>query len=278
MRRPSTVLLDASIQPNPPHCPRPQAWNQWVGRHWLSEQRYQCCTQSSSCQNHSSKICSPQLGCPLCQTKPKASMTMVCLCFLLLNVQSYPTCMYNKSAVEGKITATFLEYEHQTQYWTSEDLYINHMFDCTCNSLAIALKPVDLIDTLGTLKTLFRIISFWWNFFPHLWITTISSTLPVGQSHKKLITFCKCLDNCVWLVHLGYLPSSPHVPHTTFSIWLLQLHHKLWKTSAISTWSFIKSLTMFLIIQCHSQLLSQSETVTTITYDGHSLSIFIYIK
>ena len=44
----------------------------------------------------------------------------------------------------------------------------------------------------------------------------------------------------------GFIPSSAKRPRTAFSIPLLQFHHHMWLTSAISTTGFIKGLANFL--------------------------------
>lgn len=73
-----------------------------------------------------------------------------------------------------------------------------------------------------------------------------------------MIVFCGCLDDSVRLLYLGYLPSSPTLPRTAFSIRTLQLHHQLWKTSALSTSSFIEGMSAFLDTRCHSRLNARS--------------------
>lgn len=82
--------------------------------------------------------------------------------------------------------------------------------------------------------------------------------LLLGRHHQKFIVFCECLDDSVRLLYLGYLPSSPTLPRTAFSIRMLQLHHHLWKTSALSTSSFIEGMSAFLDTRCHSRLHSRS--------------------
>ncbi|KAG0139699.1 hypothetical protein CROQUDRAFT_695357, partial [Cronartium quercuum f. sp. fusiforme G11] len=69
--------------------------------------------------------------------------------------------------------------------------------------------------------------------------------------------FCKCYPDAICLLYAGYLASSPQEPQTTFSVHLVQFHHKLWQTSALSTSGFIDALVGFLDKKSHSPLYGQ---------------------
>ncbi|KAH9814036.1 hypothetical protein DFH28DRAFT_1127625 [Melampsora americana] len=80
------------------------------------------------------------------------------------------------------------------------------------------------------------------------WTTTFSylASQPQCQISSLQFTFCKCWPNVIQLLYAGYFASSPTEPHTAFSIPLVQFHHRLWQTSALSTSAFIDALVAFL--------------------------------
>lgn len=93
-------------------------------------------------------------------------------------------------------------------------------------------------------------------------IDSLCRSLFPGRHHQRPIVFCRFLDDAVRLIHIGYLASSAKVPRTAFSIWLVQFHHQVWQTSAISTTTFIEGVMGFLDNRCHLQLLLRSKTLT----------------
>ncbi|KAH9815930.1 hypothetical protein DFH28DRAFT_1082165 [Melampsora americana] len=75
-----------------------------------------------------------------------------------------------------------------------------------------------------------------------------------SQISSYQFTFCKCWPNVIRLLYAGYFASSPTKPHTAFAIPLVQFHHRLWQTSALSTSAFIDALVAFLDNQSASPL------------------------
>ncbi|WAR58145.1 hypothetical protein PtB15_5B377 [Puccinia triticina] len=120
------------------------------------------------------------------------------------------------SQLEISLTATFTLCQTITSNWTSQaSKYELPPNTCTCNPDDIRTRKVDVVDLL----------------FRH---------------SADEVPFCKCIPDIVRLIHYGYIASSPEQPRTAFSIRLLQFHHKLWQSSALSTTSFVKALSLFL--------------------------------
>ncbi|KAH9809708.1 hypothetical protein DFH28DRAFT_1086136 [Melampsora americana] len=122
------------------------------------------------------------------------------------------------------VTAVYLERQYATQNWTTSMSYLDNQPECNCNNQGTRL--IDLIDIYG------RISSY-------------------------RFTFCKCCPDVIRLLYAGYFASSPFQPHTAFSIPLIQFHHRLWQTSALSTSSFIDALVAFLDDRSASPLYGQ---------------------
>ncbi|OAV87084.1 hypothetical protein PTTG_29581 [Puccinia triticina 1-1 BBBD Race 1] len=120
------------------------------------------------------------------------------------------------SQLESSVTATFtLRQRITTNFTTQPSGYELPPDTCTCSPSEIHTRKVDLFDMLFQLTS-------------------------------EPVPFCKCLPDVVRLVYFGYIASSPETPRTAFSIRLLQFHHMLWQTSALSTSSFVKALSSYL--------------------------------
>ncbi|OAV87019.1 hypothetical protein PTTG_29615 [Puccinia triticina 1-1 BBBD Race 1] len=132
------------------------------------------------------------------------------------------------SQLESSVTATFtLRQRITTNFTTQPSGYELPPDTCTCSPSEIHTRKVDLFDMLFQLTS-------------------------------EPVPFCKCLPDVVRLVYFGYIASSPETPRTAFSIRLLQFHHMLWQTSALSTLLFVKALSTDL----YSRVLTNQTKIT----------------
>ncbi|KAG0140287.1 hypothetical protein CROQUDRAFT_53491, partial [Cronartium quercuum f. sp. fusiforme G11] len=72
------------------------------------------------------------------------------------------------------------------------------------------------------------------------------------------ITFYKCIPNPIRLLYVGYIASSPQVPHKAFLVGMVQLHHCLWQRTALLTNRFIKAMSDYINDQSHSLLFARA--------------------
>ncbi|WAR63425.1 hypothetical protein PtB15_17B24 [Puccinia triticina] len=113
--------------------------------------------------------------------------------------------------LENSMTAAYFTCQHHTRNWTTSQMYLLPLTECTCAPQLVTTRELDLIHTHDRL---------------------------LGQS----FTFCKCIPDPIRLLHYGYIAASPTTPRTAFAIPTLQLYQSLWYESSLPYTSFIVGL------------------------------------
>ncbi|WAQ92536.1 hypothetical protein PtA15_17A17 [Puccinia triticina] len=113
--------------------------------------------------------------------------------------------------LENSMTAAYFTCQHHTRNWTTSQMYLLPLTECTCAPQLVTTRELDLIHTHDRLS---------------------------GQS----FTFCKCIPDPIRLLHYGYIAASPTTPRTAFAIPTLQLYQSLWYESSLPYTSFIVGL------------------------------------
>ncbi|WAR57254.1 hypothetical protein PtB15_8B301 [Puccinia triticina] len=133
--------------------------------------------------------------------------------------------------LENSMTAAYFTCQHHTRNWTTSQMYLLPLTECTCAPQLVTTRELDLIHTHDRLS---------------------------GQS----FTFCKCIPDPIRLLHYGYIAASPTTPRTAFAIPTLQLYQSLWYESSLPYTSF--SLDIYNRIQIlRTEILGKTLGLTT---------------